>query len=269
MQMQKGRLASSSNSSHFKREKDGKSRSPPRQRQHRSVGSDSPLPLTDLATNDQQLALLESAKDKLRMATIERKRMSSINYERGRGYFSRVTKAAQNQQTIVQTQQKPFEHEAGGQMTTIANFVDDAHRKAIQDGFKRSQAKTIDNSMAHLQFKNQKNIDLGAAPNPGERRHDEDQELAEFILQEEREQDDLNHIVSDQIPSRQQEDSNALITAQQSKQIQSHLELQSSLRQIKQNLLMKTGDNGQDHREQAKGYYTHKQGTKQPGRAYS
>lgn len=35
----------------------------------------------DSLINSEQMALLESAKDKLRMATIERKRMSSINAE--------------------------------------------------------------------------------------------------------------------------------------------------------------------------------------------
>jgi predicted RNA-binding protein with PUA domain len=40
----------------------------------------------DSEINSEQMALLESAKDKLRMATIERKRMSSINAEsRGNG----------------------------------------------------------------------------------------------------------------------------------------------------------------------------------------
>ena len=41
---------------------------------------------SDTEINSEQMALLESAKDKLRMATIERKRMSSINAEsRGNG----------------------------------------------------------------------------------------------------------------------------------------------------------------------------------------
>ena len=35
----------------------------------------------DSLINSEQMALIESAKDKLRMATIERKRMSSINAE--------------------------------------------------------------------------------------------------------------------------------------------------------------------------------------------
>ena len=45
----------------------------------RSRNSDSSLLASNLTRNDEQRALLESAKDKLRMATIERKRMSSIN----------------------------------------------------------------------------------------------------------------------------------------------------------------------------------------------
>lgn len=88
--------SNSSNSNEFARQHDGKGGSPTRERHHRSINSDSSLLLTNLTTNDQQLALLESAKDKLRMATIERKRMSSINYERGRGYFNRVMKEKQN-----------------------------------------------------------------------------------------------------------------------------------------------------------------------------
>ena len=56
---------------------------------------------SDLTHNDDQLALLESAKDKLRMATIERKRMSSINAERGtrmrsKNFYSGQFKSIQN-----------------------------------------------------------------------------------------------------------------------------------------------------------------------------
>lgn len=41
----------------------------------------SPKYTSIITENDEQLQLLESAKDKLRMATIERKRMTSLNAE--------------------------------------------------------------------------------------------------------------------------------------------------------------------------------------------
>ena len=44
--------------------------------------------------NEEQIALLESAKDKLKMATIERKRMSSINAESRSFAFNKKSREA-------------------------------------------------------------------------------------------------------------------------------------------------------------------------------
>lgn len=46
---------------------------------NKSVNSDSSLLASNITKNQEQLAQLESAKEQLRMATIERKRMTSIN----------------------------------------------------------------------------------------------------------------------------------------------------------------------------------------------
>lgn len=110
-----------------------------------------------IMSDDSQAALIESAKDRLRMATIERKRMTSLNAESRGNRFSkgkfRYHQAAIQEQKVNKSQ--TLENNSRNNHTISENFAD-KYQHMMDSKYNRIHLSSLTKNQSILQNSEQK-----------------------------------------------------------------------------------------------------------------